>query len=1768
MSLNPVQFGAQVVDQFGRYLMTTFPIADEHMAQQVKRHLTHGVGGERYLSKGPYVYLNQPFEQGPTLEELRRELNLHPVVKKVFPFEYLHKHQELAVRSIVAGKHTIMATGTGSGKTEGFLLPIVDYCAKMRDQTQSDEEPRGVVAVLVYPMNALVNDQLKRFRRLLAGTGITFGRYTGETPPTSSGIHQLGSSRAYTQKEIEDLEKNPENVPLPWEECVSEEDIRKRKPMILLTNYKQLEYLLLRDKDLDLFRGAPLKYLVFDEVHTYTGILGSEVACLIRRLKNISGKRPEEIICIGTSATVAPEGGSSLKPEEITRNFGSRLFGVPPEDIEIITEMFKRPGAPPAQMYTPPPPENPIDLMNQILDAAREVHLQEEATEISDYLLRLAEKLCSKRVEEGSTNSEKLYFLLNKNRLVYSLGKIFIRPLLFKDALPRIKALGGRQNRNNEELSAEIIAYLTLGAIAQRDGEPLLRPKLHYFIQGLQGLWAVYDDDQKWKIYFDHEKGQSKSLYKLLPLKLCRSCGQHYFKVITTVEEFAADNGGKAVGYRPVHVEDDDYLLGPDEIELYLTDRLISQEEEEVSKGKIYYMCKFCGTLHSEEQDICLNESCGRKSNGMLKMMAWAAPMNSCRACGAVRRGDSEVIRTTKSGEVSDITILAQSMLSAMPEKSLQKLLIFADNRQDAAYQAGWMEERSKRFRLRHLLYRILEEDPERIWRFDKLALRLLEEAQLEGVLKRRAFQNMDDPEPLKIRWFLLEEFATSQQRRSSIENLGLARVYYEGLDEKIDPEFFNQWAETFGIESKDVVNLIRIILDYYRRRGALSEPLLQREWYYTDYEVRHGFISPPEHLRPKVLQLKSNPDKKIKNNIYGLIAPNGRSAAQLIVLKGIKRGDDDRDRFLEELWAWLKEHRFLVPAKIRYKRHGRLWVKKIPGETLQINVEKFGVKEVSDRIFCSSCRRSQSVPLATNACPEYGCNGKTKVLPRDEEHYDVYQYTKYKFVPLKAYEHSAQVSKEKREEIEKEFKRVDGKYNCLVSTPTLELGVDIGKLEMVLMRNVPPTPANYAQRAGRAGRRHRIAVVFTYCRNTQHDRYFFRNPPAMISGEIRIPSFSMQNLPLLRKHVHSATLTALRELATEEEKEIINETFPPYIWAYFGEKVRTDRGEDFKYFPEPPKFTKFKELIEKYKQEISKRLIETFHDNWPEEDAFLVEESSLISLLEAMSNQLEYHTKRLHYNITTYRNILLKFNQKEIQGFSLTEKEDYDRRRFKNALDTYRKEDRNNYTLNFLSDDGFFPGYALNKEPCRAQCFEPFQELSRPPPVALREFTPANFLYANKNIFKVERLDFYKFRHGGGIESREQLTQKLFYEPDSGRVTDNIARVTEGGEKNLIPIESFELKDIELRHVRGIDDSSDTRRRVAFEIHGMLLNQHSGGEIGSINQLSYRYLKKELIRLVNLGPKSRIKANKGLGFPICPKCGEVRSPFASPAEIDNFNEHHKRICKVDGISWAALHVEHNSDTLSIGPYPEKIDAVNVMEAIQIGAKNILDMTNMDLEGFAAIDDYDNYWAVLFDPLPGGSGFLPQLLQYWNPIIEASIGALERCTCNKACYSCLLHFRNQQYHDILDRNKSIELLMELIGEVEFKSEIPPVPLQKSPQIEGADSDAEENLLSILESRKFPLPTEDHVFIDLGNKSGIEADYAYMDKKIIIFIDGLSPRLHGNPVVRKRDKINRAKAEMQGYKVLEISAQGLKDSAILNSFLNRLAVYLEREDLID
>lgn len=781
MSLNPVQFGKDVIDQFGRYLLTTFPVADERLAEQIKERLKFQLSSESLLFKGPYVYLNRPFKDGPPIETFIQSGAFHPAMAagSIFKYDSLHYHQAQAIEAVQAGQNLILSTGTGSGKTEAFTLPIINHCLHLRDSSAAP----GLTAIIVYPMNALVNDQLDRLRWTLAGTGITFGRYTGETPRTPQGdLYQQNAPVPYTAtQQAAYREKNAtfgsEQLPLPHEECPDRQSIRQRQPRILLTNYAQLEYLLLRHQDMDLFRHAPLQFMVFDEVHTYTGALGSEVACLIRRLRDVTGRSSSDVTLIGTSATVsddpdnlADSAAGSIDTEAMTRRFAHRLFGVPEDTIAVVRESYRDLHR--RESYLPPLPDDMLALLERILTSTRQLQLQRDVRneEMSSVLVQDVRRLCDVAPDASVSASE----LLADNRCILALADIFDTPVTRDEALPQWRQLDStRRSVPHERLIAEMLAYLTLGALVEVDGDPLLRPKLHYFVQGLQGLGISFSAHTPApQISFSGDDD-------VPPLMLCRSCGQHYTRLIAHGWESA---NRSRYGYCPAEIPGHFQEPQGDSSWLYLTDRFHTEDDENSRDDwHSVYLCTTCQTVHEKNEPQCLNPQC-RVSDTLIPLQAFKPHLESeengipkrCPACSAPNTEKSRQISSTRSATIADVTILAQSMLTMMSEPSLRKVLVFADSRQDAAFQAGWMDERSKRFRLRHIAYQVVKE-ANRIYNWDDFTQEVMLRAQSAEILDRKAFN--DENNMTRIRWFLIEEFAFVTQRRSNLEQLGLLEV-------------------------------------------------------------------------------------------------------------------------------------------------------------------------------------------------------------------------------------------------------------------------------------------------------------------------------------------------------------------------------------------------------------------------------------------------------------------------------------------------------------------------------------------------------------------------------------------------------------------------------------------------------------------------------------------------------------------------------------------------------------------------------------------------------------------------------------------------------------------------------------------------------------------------------------------------------------------------------------------------------------------------------
>ena len=300
---NPIEVSKNIKDEFISYVSTTFHIADRDYAKQFIEELNKN----DTIAKGPYLDITDSFEVGESIENLINEGELstlfYDLEKKVPESDKeiklqrkLYLHQEKSIRKINQEHNLIITTGTGSGKTECFILPIINYLLKEKANNTLNS---GVRAILIYPMNALANDQMKRLRLILKNyPEITFGVYNSSTQQEDSeGIAEYG--RLFKDNNGVALQ------PLP-NEVISRRAMQTNPPHILVTNYAMLEYMTLRPNDDLVFSGAKLKFLVLDEAHIYRGATGMETPLLLRRLKaRISNA--SSVINILTSATLGNE---------------------------------------------------------------------------------------------------------------------------------------------------------------------------------------------------------------------------------------------------------------------------------------------------------------------------------------------------------------------------------------------------------------------------------------------------------------------------------------------------------------------------------------------------------------------------------------------------------------------------------------------------------------------------------------------------------------------------------------------------------------------------------------------------------------------------------------------------------------------------------------------------------------------------------------------------------------------------------------------------------------------------------------------------------------------------------------------------------------------------------------------------------------------------------------------------------------------------------------------------------------------------------------------------------------------------------------------------------------------------------------------------------------------------------------------------------------------------------------------------------------------
>lgn len=1791
MAINPIVFTEQVIDDFLHYQLTTYPLADQDLYSQLKALLRLDQTRDTPLRKGPFISLSRPFKQGASIQRLVDDGVFHPGMLSVVPYERLRSHQQKAIESVHRGDTTLISTGTGSGKTESFLYPIISRCLELKDQNA----PPGVVAVLIYPMNALAEDQLERLRGLLAGRGIPFGMYVGNTPDDEAGVRgdrmPPGSTgAAYRERFRQIRETGLATSLLPPEERASRSAMRREgeQPRILLTNVKQLELLLTRGKDVGIFAGAPLEFLVFDEAHTFRGAQGAETACLIRRLRTFCGRADTDVRHIAASATMAdPKGGDGD-----ARDFARRFFGVDGGRVTLVREDYDELRWNERRSVPAGPTGDPHAVLSALLRAV-DAPDAEVADAISAQLVALGGARLPRKGWQAALAAQ-----LASNELVYQLAEALARPRALAELPVVLSQAAGR-----DVPEPELLAWLALGAATGRgDNDPLLRPVVHSFVRGVGGavitlsqpggsarLWLAGEDAAA-------ELGDD---FRRFPVMTCTTCGQHYYE--TWVKDFkllaglkTGPAGGDRIGVARVW----EYLPQTvDGARVLMIDRMVVRPDEDEDAEEVdeygdilppsghdfehrrlhpMFVCHRCGSLHADRSATCV--VCNTQDTLVAIQVVrtkeeYPGLLHSCVACqapGKRPRGGSyrEPARPVRAVSVSDVHVLAQSMLH-LSERP--RLLVFADNRQDAAFQAGWMQDHARRFRLRALMSQQIPDSGASIGDVVYTLDRVLEDDRdLSRALLPEVWQVVPFDESgtkhreervFFLRIQVLRELATGVKQRLGLEPWGRLKISYRGLGS--DLEFVKKWAPRLGVAPDALTDGIAALLDHLRRGRLLHDNLSRlfgKQWSSGDREIQYGYM-PAFPGGPKGLKLSRGVSDAPARSIQWI----GTRPTQVWNAVGAW-GVDERELagFLEEMWLALRHAGLLVPVTLEG------WGKPLKGSagTLQIDGSKLLMHRHTGRFRCEKCRRTTVRRGPTGLCMAWRCGGRVAWEAEDTDDFNL-RVLDGDYEMLRVAEHSAQVPHEKRERYENQFKGDGAQLNTLVCTPTLELGVDIGSLDAVLMRNVPPTAANYWQRAGRAGRRHRMAVDVTYAQAIGFDQAYFREPLKLLGGQVEPPRFNLKNAAMIRKHVHATVLTALHGVARSADlgvrqaieatlRRCFPSTLSPYLFTPGGEVL--DRVLDV---------SELAPLIATHRADVMAAVTRAFTDAWPDEDAAAVTPTLLDQVVRELPESLQAVLRRFKRRLDWALGELRRLGETKLRKGTLDpEDKAHERRcekiigRLKGSLTRRRTTAQGGPddadTMAALAREGFLPGYGLESgsivgtaEPPRStDGLEDF-DLPRAPTLALREYVPGNAIYANGFRF---------------VPRRYQLTPDdtlRFQVLVDRQVVQQIGVNMEVAPLGPQEIRAVQICDVILPSQSQISDEEEFRFQMPVAVYGMDRGQHRGGAAWTWGGLDIRFRRGVQLRLVNVGPRKEIKAR--LGFPLCLACGQSHSPFASQMSRDEFQKNHKTRCNHD-VSPTGFYADVDVDVLAWHDVDDRIAGFSVAEALRMGAARVLDMEIEDLQilaiGQAGADRWD---MLLYDPMPGGSGLLEQLTSRWEEVRSAALDLLERCpgACATSCIDCLRTYRNRFYHEHLNRHVALDVLGSASGPL-IKTRDLPENLPRTGSTTGQPQTyIEARFKRLLAAAGLPAP-QCQYRMELGPGYGATIpDFFYEgndadEPGVCIYLDGMAGHIHGNPVQAERDRVLRAKLESKDYQVIAIPSFELDDKPATVQKIARIA----------
>jgi RAD3-like DEAD/DEAH box helicase/uncharacterized protein DUF1998/helicase-like protein len=1704
-----------VVGEYRKFATSFTTIHAEDIRQQVEAIYAEG----RFWPE-PLIQINPSYKRGANLASLISGGALDPRTADIFRADgaplSLYKHQEQAIALASQGESYVVTTGTGSGKSLCFFIPIVNaVLAEKRKQTA----PR-TRAIVIYPMNALANSQLEELDKFIKHVPgekpVTFARYTG-------------------QEDTEERRRISENP-----------------PDILLTNFMMLELLMTRQDELDrrvIGNCAGLRFLVLDELHTYRGRQGADVALLVRRVRERLS--PEKLQCVGTSATMASEGSLEDKGRVVAR-VASKLFSIEIPESNVIVETLER-----------------------VTDSAQ------SARSVRSSLGPAIDMGLASTISDAALRTHPLTIWV-ETRLGVSWSEVDqrwvrARPLTVEEAA---RALSTDAGRDVSACRSALRSLLLVSSIPERErmGSPAASAKsffafkLHQFISGAGHVYATLETAGQRSVTVDGQQflpgAPDKRLYAV---HFCRDCGHEYHPVrFVTVDgerSFLARDIDDAAPGRP---DDDDESASTDvddtpdrEIFGFLTPHARDAEftfadrDDDYPETWLEYDAAGNPRLKvhyrgARARSVSVAPS-GKLGAGT---KAWFLPgkFRFCLRCGATQGGAARdrnrLASLSAEGRSSATTVLVGSALRWMHgsdsglEAHTRKLLGFTDNRQDAALQAGHFNDFLFVSLIRAAFLGALDIAGDKGLRSDELG-----GAQQKSLGFDRGTQEIRTEWLLEpgLKGFNLQEAESTlrqvlsyrvwfDQRRGwrytnpNLEQLELVEVDYLGLDElAADDELFaSAPAVLRNATSRVRAAIYRELLDHLRKwmaiRSQVLEPTtieqivakshsrLRAPWGFgIDEKPRRArwlMIAPPSRrdttLRDEDLIVRGGSRSALGKLLRASTSPSGRTLwDDSTAVRALK--SKEFDALIEALLRAASTHG-LISEEVTPFSNQTGWRLNDACVLFKRGTPAIDPKHPNESAFFRDFYASLARLLRDPVHPLFG---------------------------FEAREHTAQVDGEKRAVREKRFRygakereeltadekhlREIGEANrflpVLFCSPTMELGVDISALNAVYLRNVPPTPANYAQRSGRAGRSGQAALVLTYCSSQgPHDQYFFRDPKGMVHGEVRPPLLDLANRDLVESHLSAVWLACTEEpldpsiaellVLAEPTRPLKPEVKAPLSTARAAEEaVRRIRRvldllEDDLTEELAPWYPGRDEFATEVVAQTVRRFDKAFN-RW--RDLFLAAEQQRDA---AHRTESDYSAPPAEKKAAKSRYLQARDQLELLQKGTSSQSNDF-------------------YTYRYLATEGFLPGYNFPRLPLLA--YVPATNdgrgrqtyLQRPRFLALSEFGPRSLVYHEGRAYRVVRALL-------SLSHQESATPDTRLPTKSVRICKSCGAGHFNDQASMCHACGASLGDAEIvNHVYRIENvatqpaeritaNDEERQRQGFELQTTFewaVRDH----VIDVRRGAASDADGQIVRLA-YGPGATItRLNKGLrrranrtqfGFNIDPVSGywaknedegdEPTDPTSSPRQ------------------WIVPSVQDRKNALLLQPSGQALSQstlATLQHALLRGIETVFQLEEGEIlaEPMPTRDERSGF--LLYEATEGGAGVLTRLVAEPERLAEVARKALSimhfavtdeaslpadghdlvdapDTACVAACYRCLMSYFNQPDHERIDRRDADarSLLLRLSRAATSGIDAPPVSRRSSrPHPAGVD-DSFARFLDLARSRELPGPDAEALLV--------------------------------------------------------------------------------------